>query len=636
MTTALEQSTDLRSFLSSVRRLTVDEKLLIARQAMVLLESNYAHLPLKNARYALNPVQRLRLVVSRLSRAGVADEPDWRFHAEIKDIFDSLRDLHTRYVMPEPYASAVAFLPFRVKEFFDEGRRAFMAIPAGEGSTIPAHVELLTWNGVPMDRAVDLFADRQPGANPAARTARALTRFTTRQLGFSGPPDEEFVLVEYLDAAGARREARERWRVALPQQDSEVRDARVESGPDLELDIETARLAWLRTRLFAPNVLAVIEEGDGQAPVAVSDGIPVTRAFARAFEARAVPGTEIGHIRIREFTPPGNDVAGFVNEFIRLLGQMPAGGVVVDIRGNGGGNPVAAELVLQSLTASRIESQPLQFIVSPLNLRICRGPGPGGEDLGPWRASMEQAVESGAVYSAGVPRTTHAELCQVPHAYIGPVLLLTDALVYSAADRFAAGFQDNRVGDILGVDANTGAGGANVWQHGHLFGTLAADADSPYRRLPGGTGLSVAIRRTLRVGRNVGVPVEDFGVEPERVHRTTRADLVGDNVDLFAFAAGLLREHGRPRRFGIGLKESADGVAIEFEAAHVDRADVHADGRPRHTVDLGEHTRTLVTGVADATELRVEGYEQGRLVALRIFRRDGQGQFAPVVTYVPA
>src|SRR6266545_4216952 len=154
---------------------------------------------------------------------------------------------------------------------------------------------------------------------------------------------------------------------------------------------------------------------------------------------------------------------------------------------------------------------------------------------------MEQAVESGAVYSAGIPRTRPALLAEVPQAYFGPVVLLTDARVYSAADRFAAGFQDNEVGVVLGVDASTGAGGANAWSHADLMRALSGAADSPYRELPAGTDIRVAIRRTLRVGGHTGTAGEDFGVEPKEVHETTRDDILQQGVDLMAHAARLLR-----------------------------------------------------------------------------------------------
>jgi C-terminal processing protease CtpA/Prc len=49
------------------------------------------------------------------------------------------------------------------------------------------------------------------------------------------------------------------------------------------------------------------------------------------------------------------------------------------------------------------------------------------------------------------------------------VVLVVDALTYSAADIFAAGFQDNELGPILGTSATTRAGGANVWTAAQLL-----------------------------------------------------------------------------------------------------------------------------------------------------------------------
>jgi hypothetical protein len=50
-----ESSMTLREFLRTAGRLSVEERMLIARQALVILEQNYAHLPLKVARYGVNP-----------------------------------------------------------------------------------------------------------------------------------------------------------------------------------------------------------------------------------------------------------------------------------------------------------------------------------------------------------------------------------------------------------------------------------------------------------------------------------------------------------------------------------------------------------------------------------------------------
>jgi hypothetical protein len=628
----------LREFLRTSGTLPVEDRMLVARQALLILEQNYAHLPLKAARYAVNPLQRLRLLIARLSRAATV-EPEWRFHAELLDIFGSLHDLHTRYVLPEPFADAKAFLPFRIKEFVEAGTRHFVVAPLSDGlsGTLPAGAEITSWNGVPIDRAVDVHADRLPGANPAARHARALDTFTVRALGFAGPPDEEFVLIQYMDVDGTARETREPWQVTLPAPPATPVE---QAGPDLELDLEAARLIWLRALLFAPRVVDLINTG--AAEVAAPGDLPVATQFATSLQGRVVPGLspEIGHIRIRNFTPPmvevtpgesRPDIAGFVNELIGLLGRMPPNGVVVDIRGNPGGNAVLAELCLQALAARRVDSEPLQFICSPLNLSICRN----GAQLAAWLPSMEQAVESGAVYSAGISPTPSELLDSVPQAYLGPVVLLTDARVYSAADRFAAGLQDNGIGRVLGVDPNTGAGGANVWHHAELIKALKDVADSPYRPLPAGIDISVAIRRTLRVGRNTGAPVEDFGVQSDEVHQTTRDDILQQGVDLMAHAARLLADEGPPRRFAVELDETTDVLTARFDVTNVDRADLYADGRPRESVDLTSGTASaMLPGKPDPDEVRVEGFAEGRPVAVRVFRRDQDGRLSPVTTFV--
>ena len=77
------------------------------------------------------------------------------------------------------------------------------------------------------------------------------------------------------------------------------------------------------------------------------------------------------------------------------------------------------------------------------------------------------------------PRRT---LCNgIGQVYYGPVVLITDALSYSATDIFAAGFQDNEVGVVLGTGGNTGAGGANFWSLDDLLRAQKKDPKSPFK-----------------------------------------------------------------------------------------------------------------------------------------------------------
>jgi hypothetical protein len=196
----LTAAVSLPEFLSTkeVGRLSIDNRRLIVQQALLLLEQNYALLPFKVARYGINPLQRLRLMQARLGRPG-DPEPEVSFHAELVDIYNSLRDLHTRYTLPRPFNAAVAFLPFLLKEFIEDGRRRYLVgrrradQPETGHPTFRFGVEVTQWNGVPIARAIERFAERFPGANPDARHARGVERFTVRSLAFGPPPDEELL-----------------------------------------------------------------------------------------------------------------------------------------------------------------------------------------------------------------------------------------------------------------------------------------------------------------------------------------------------------------------------------------------------------------------------------------------------------
>jgi hypothetical protein len=641
--TELTAAVSLPEFLSTheVGRLSVDNRRLIVQQALLLLEHNYALLPFKVARYGINPLQRLRLMHARLGRPG-KPEPEVSFHAELVDIYNSLRDLHSRYTLPRPFNAAAAFLPFLLKEFTEDGRRRYLVgkrqpdDPEIPHPTFRFGVEVTQWNGVPIARAIERFAERIPGANPDARHARAVDRFTFRALGFGPPPDEEELTIEYVDLEGRERPPiKVKWSVssfAPGSSGSAANDATLEvpSG----FDVEAVQVARLRTLVFAPEFIAA--EESGEAVATGPDDIRVSPEWSTVFEARRPPAAQgFGHLRIRTFRPPESvidGVVGFVREFIRLLGELPQDGLVVDIRGNPGGAVLASELCLQALTAHPLEPEPAQFAATMLNLRICRA----NEDMAAWLPSMEQALETGATYSAGVPFTPQQLLAEVPQSYFGPVILVTDARCYSAADIFAAGFQDNRIGLVLGVDGTTGAGGGNVWKMANLLGSLPTEEDFPFRPLPGGADLSLVIRRVLRVGPNAGAPLEDYGVVSDERHETTRNDIMNDDADLMATAAGLLGR-GTPRRFDVALSEAGGELTATFEVLEVDRADVIVDGRPRLTVDLGGNPGPVVVpGAGTPKRVRIEGYDQGVLIAARTFIRKGQALHLRTTFEIPS
>ena len=628
----LSRSQVLAEFLRSTGTLTSAERTLLVEQALVLLEQNYVHLPLKTAMYACNPLQRLRVLLLRLERQGAGRlDPDQAFHAELAEIFHSVRDLHTSYLLPEPFAGRVAYLPFQVEEYVDEGGAAHHIVSrVVEGFTADGFgpgAEVTHWSGVPIARAIERSGARFACGTTAARHARGIGALTIRPLTTHLPPDEEWVTLGYVGTDGEPRELRQNWLVVenlppLAGDPTELSPTALAQGVDLDAD-EAGRA---RLMLFAPSVAGALLAGGAvkttSTPAAAGDEVPST--MPHIFRARSV-ATESGtfaHVRIFSFSV--RDPGGFVDEFVRLLGLLPQGGLILDVRDNGGGHIVAGELTLQTLTPRRIVPEPVQFAATPLSTRICRRHTDGADrtgriDLEGWLRSLEQAAATGAPYSAAFPITPEDGANAVGQRYQGPVVLITNARCYSATDVFAAGFADHNIGRILGVDGDTGAGGANAWRHGLLRSLLAGDPGSPYAALPKGADMQVAVRRTLRVGKIAGTPVEDLGIVPDERHRMTRRDVLENNADLLEHAGRMLVTQPSRTLHVTVRTAAARALTIDLRGAGVDRADVYLDGRPRASADLIDGAASVtVDDVPGVRRVRAEGFAGDVLVVTTV------------------
>lgn len=619
---------EFRHFVESQPILTVPQRRLLVEQAMILVRDIYVHLPLKRAMHTVDPVQRLRLLDGRLEAL-----EDREFHSELLDIIKDLRDLHLNYMLPAPYAGRVAFLGILIEQFYEDEKPRWMVSKVAEHLvTDPALKEgvlISHWNGMPMELAVWRNADRESGSNPAARYARGLESMTLRYLGRTLPPDEDWVDLVYSDGT-QEYESRLAWQVFDgrgeiargaddPQEMMEalILPLRYQMGVDERTEI----IRQAKKLLFAPAAVreerrvAKYEGGLPSATAALNGAGIIPTSRPDDLTARLVDtawGT-FGYLRIWTFYMKDKNYVAFIKEVTRLLSdEFPPEGLIIDVRGNGGGYIYAAEFLLQLMTPRRIEPEPFQFINTPTTLNLTSQV----PDMSEWYDSLAQGVSTGAQYSRGLPLYAPEYINGVGQVYHGPVVLITDAFCYSACDMFAAGFQDHKIGTILGVDPATGAGGANVMDHADLRKDWT---DGPLVELPDGAEMRVSLRRSLRVGDRIGQPVEDLGVEPDLQVKMTKNDLLDRNRDLLN-AAGEILDRGVARSFDAkAIASAGSSVTIELTTMRIPEVDIYVNDRPQGSMPTPDGKSTLTAQVPPGgAKVRLVGYENGKVVGERL------------------
>ena len=573
-----------------------------------LIDKLYVHLPSKRSMYAVNPIQRLRLLQRRLN-ATLRPISERQFYNEMLSIFAQMRDLHTAFVLPEPLRSATAYLPFRLEACIERGQRKYLISELmSEAPRYPGFergAEVTHWNGVAIERAVASNAERESGSNTAARHAQGLASMTIRWMGQSLPPDEDWVDVTFLPASrrtSKPRVARFAWRVFRQKSGVEHEVARA-SGMSLHLGMDTRgeverqvrRFLFGKRRRIGPASRHFGYAGD------LASFMPEVFPSCRNVQT---PHSRFAYVRIATFNVDDDGV--FLQEFIRIIEQLSQDGMILDVRGNLGGLINAGERLLQLLTPRPIEPCRFHFLNSTRTEKITQR-----RAFRAWNESIAQAVETGAEYSQGLSLLPPAAYNDIGQKYQGPIVLVTDALCYSTTDIFAAGFQDNRIGKVLGVDESTGAGGANVWEYSLIADLLKRRGQFP-RDLPGRASFRFAVRRVTRIGRASGLPLEDFGVQPDEVHQFTRNDVLKRNVDLIHHAAALLGPMPKQR-----LTAAPSGTAaVRIECANIDRVDAYIRDRPLSSTNVRTETFDLpVPSRRVGKELRLEGFRRGKLVA---------------------
>jgi C-terminal processing protease CtpA/Prc len=473
-----------------------------------VLDGVYAHLSLKRSLYGVDITRGLDHLRQQLPLMS-----DVQFHRELTLLINRLRDAHTQYQGPWTVKHPIASLPFLVEAFGPADRPTYVISKVDLDSVkdkdpyfVPG-VTIDYWNGTPLNRVVDLHAERETGGRPDARRARALESLTFRSLEYGPPPDEEWVVLRYRDLRDHVREIQLDWQGIDPQR---AAAASRNVGTRTRRAINPAAEAVRRAKKFHFNRALWDAE---RAPETRRGGKDRGADFADFLTAREVQTRDgpVGYLRIWSFDV--DDDQAFLDAAIALLEPLPTRGLIVDLRANPGGFIWAAERMLQLFTPNRIAPTKFAFRASRLTSAMARAPFMRDE-FAPWAESLFAAEQTGEPFSSHLPITSVEQCNDLGQHYSGPVLAVVDANTYSSGDLFTAGFVDNRIGPVVCIGQATGAGGANVWDSDDLRAALAA-ARQPLpalRRLASGSrwrsgGRYGAMTRKARSSKTQASPV---------------------------------------------------------------------------------------------------------------------------------
>lgn len=627
----------------------LDTMLGLIKAAELLLSEFYVHLQAKRTLYAIDPVQALRSLRGEI--CAVADHElmvEREFHERMTAIFTSLRDPHTSYYLPDPFRQTMAFLPFMVESCVDPG-----APPVAAGSPSPPPTYFVTkivgdafgpgrdptdrirvthWNGVRIETLVARMALETRGSNVAGRLQRAADRLTLRWLGFAVGPAEDWVDLTYVVGDDkVKRTRRFKWYAVQRREAGDDRSldrAGVsQQGRDPEGDwIESVRKTLYQTTKR--------RDGTDKWLARRSNGGIAFRTFEHKAKA-------YGYLRLYSFDT--EDPRKYVDNVAELLAHREdLAGVVVDVRGNPGGNIDAAEGLVGLFAAGPVTAQGLHYLNTPESNRLATANEGRNPSL---KARLDEARATGAPYvvSAPIASVGSAAGRQVSQ---GPVVVVVDALTYSASEVFTAGMQDHGLARIVGTTHQTGGGGGNVWRH-DLIRKMCHDDPIVDRdlQIALNAAFDVAVRRTTRVRERAGLAVEDMGIVVpwEHVRALTLTDVLGGNEDLMAFAVEALDrwpshritvKHHPPAGFELSVRSEHAG------RARIGRIDIHdADGTPLTSVPIPPPEAGDPNAIVPAITVQVPELTPGRdpnvvpgldTLVFRAYLASGGG---PITTY---
>ncbi|MDW5416160.1 S41 family peptidase [Iodobacter sp. CM08] len=567
-------------FLSNIRseikfeELSRNDKQVLAEQAQLLLRDLYVNRYAKDLYYGnnpdwnkghVNPADAVQQVINNLDKLSTA-----QLHTKLSQIFLNQRDLHLNYNFPLPHAAFLSFLPINFARttqgaeqnevridrvyprYFDALLSSIRKPEVGD--------QVLEYGGLPIKQAVNKVVISGAGANLYGGFSRAIQKMTLVSQSSNVPPENDRVLIKLRSAKTG-----EIYSIDLPwlvQYDDAALQPKATT---------TAAAKALKDQAFSQSVEKYQEQYNQF--VSRNTAADDTQGFIKyptsepTITWSIVPkgDKQLGYINISSFVPQNPDQA--VEIIAGLLRNQLAktDALVVDVRSNGGGYISYADKLPQLFKPGKATTSSARLLNTKLNNQFLNQ-----DDFRQywpeWVKLINDAAKTKNTYSKTGVFTSPAEANALGQAYYKPVGVLANARSYSATDLFTCQMQDNGAATIYGEDPATGAGGANVLEHG-FFAELGPNWFKP---LPGGVSMRVSWRQSVRGGYNPNTIIEDYGCQADVNVPRVLSDLSnGDQTQFDKIAADLLAKPVSKSSFQF-LSPVADVITVKDAAGTLD------------------------------------------------------------------
>jgi C-terminal processing protease CtpA/Prc len=493
------------------------DKQTIADQALYLIQNHYVHLAQKLTDFGVDPIADLKGVQQNATSLSDVD-----LHGQIESIFSKTRDLHTNYYYPAPYACYANALPISLEQVqLPSGAMAVGIAGASVSPTIVAMTPdvakispgdvVLSWGGVDPFVFAQKFYEQGAGANANAQVRRALELMTARSQMDSLMPTNDAEALTLVKPNGTQ------YSVSLPY--ISIADADCLNPPSHKRNVAPKKDRFLQgSDPYQLKFAKMYEQASNSQGAYIATAEPSIR-----YQVITNANGTFGMIKMASFEPTKS-----VDESIAILTDLLMNkfqntkGVIIDLRGNGGGSLTYGERMLQLFAPKQVETEDFQMLASQGNRNLIIATGTASDFL----PLIDQAIAAGQGLAGTIKLTPMIEANALGQSYLKPVVILTNSSCFSTCDSFTAGMQDNGLGTVIATDGQTGGGGANVVEYNAFAQSYPQGAVNPFLPLPGNQNMRVAWRNAVRVGKNAGVNLEDRGAVADMTIKPVLQDII--------------------------------------------------------------------------------------------------------------